>query len=337
MGAVSGRNIVRVYQQFFDTTVLNGHMIDARLQTLRVLAQQGTVTAAAGVLHLTPSTVSQQLRGLSRDLGVDLLEVDGRRVRLTAAAHTVLEHADVLHAQWARAQAALAGHRHGTAGHLRLCGVSSALAALFAPAADTLRHTHPEMTVQLDEEESDDCFPLLLTNRTDIAVLIPTPDSPPPDDARFDQQPLLDEPQDLLVATSHRLAHRDSVELADAADETWIAAPDRVDQYQLLLVACAAAGFTPRITHQAKEWFAVSALVARRFGVCLIPRLAPIPPTHDVTRVPLQGKPTPSRRLIICIRRGSDRQPTIASGLQALHHVTHHMVDRHGQAQRQQA
>ncbi|WNI33881.1 LysR family transcriptional regulator [Streptomyces sp. ITFR-6] len=34
-------------------------MIDPRLQTLRVLAGTGTVTAAAESLHLTPSTVSQ--------------------------------------------------------------------------------------------------------------------------------------------------------------------------------------------------------------------------------------------------------------------------------------
>ncbi len=60
-------------------------MIDPRLQTLRVLHEQGTVTATARVLHLTPSTVSQQLRQLAAQLGVQLLEPDGRRVRLTPA------------------------------------------------------------------------------------------------------------------------------------------------------------------------------------------------------------------------------------------------------------
>jgi DNA-binding transcriptional LysR family regulator len=296
-------------------------MIDARLQTLRVLAEEGTVTAAADALHLTPSTVSQQLRGLAGDLGVELLQADGRRVRLTAAAHTVLEHADVLHADWERAQAAIAAHRAGEAGHLRLCGVSSALAALVAPAATTLRRERPLLTVEISEVESDDCFPLLLSDHADIAVLIPTASSPPPDDARFEQQALLDEPQDLLVPTTHRLAQRRTATLADAAGEAWVADPGRVDQYQLLLGACAAAGFTPRIEHRAKEWFAISALVAHGFGVCLVPRLAPLPADHDVARVPLRGRPAPSRRIITCIRRGGRHQPPIAAGLAALRRV----------------
>ncbi|MBO0849910.1 MAG: LysR family transcriptional regulator, partial [Pseudonocardia sp.] len=54
-------------------------MIDLRrLHVLRVVDQVGTITAAAGSLHLTPSAVSQQLRALSHELAVPLLEPDGR-------------------------------------------------------------------------------------------------------------------------------------------------------------------------------------------------------------------------------------------------------------------
>jgi DNA-binding transcriptional LysR family regulator len=298
--------------------MVNLHMIDPRLQALRALAERGTVTAAAQALHLTASTVSQQLQGLARDLGVQLLEAEGRRVRLTPAAHTLLEHVDVLHADAERARAALAAHREGRVGTLRLCGVSSAVASLLVPAAAALRTDHPGITVHISEEESDDCFSLLLSHQADIAVLIPTPHTPPPDDTRFEQQPLIDEAQDLLVASDHRFADRRRVRLSEAADEAWIADPDRVDQYQLLMAAGAAAGFTPRITHHAKEWFAVSALVAHGFGVCLIPRLAPVPAEHAVVRVPLQGRHAPSRRIIACIRRGSRGHPVIATGLDVL-------------------
>src|SRR4051794_19024325 len=109
-------------------------MIDLRrLRVLRVLAEQGTVTAAARVLHLTPSAVSQQLRLLARELDVELLRHEGRRVRLTPAAHVLLEHADILFAQWERARAELSSADE--AGSLGLCGVSSVIAALLSPAA----------------------------------------------------------------------------------------------------------------------------------------------------------------------------------------------------------
>jgi DNA-binding transcriptional LysR family regulator len=297
--------------------VLNHHMIDSRLQTLRVLAEEGTVTATAEVLRLTPSTVSQQLRGLARDLGVPLLEAQGRRVRLTPAASTVLDHAETLFAQWERARADLAAHRRGVSGQVRFAAVSSALAALVAPAAARLRAGHPRLDVRMAEAESEKAFGLLLASRTDIAVVIPTEDGPPPGDPRFDQRPLLHEPQDLLVPAGHPL-DGGTAELADAAREPWIGCPDRPDQHHLLLTACAAAGFTPRVAHHANEWFAVSALVAAGFGVALVPRLAPLPPEDEVVRVPLRGDPAPSRRIITCVRRGSDRQPAIARGLEAL-------------------
>ena len=66
--------------------VQSGLMIDRRLKVLRVVADRGTVSAAAEHLGYTASAVSHQMRTLSRDLGVALLEPDGRRVRLTPAA-----------------------------------------------------------------------------------------------------------------------------------------------------------------------------------------------------------------------------------------------------------
>ncbi|EDX22666.1 lysR-family transcriptional regulator, partial [Streptomyces sp. Mg1] len=73
-----------------------------KLRILRTLAEQGTVTATAEALHLTPSAVSQQLTNLARQLGVPLLEAQGRRVRLTDAAHLVLRNAEAVFAQLER-------------------------------------------------------------------------------------------------------------------------------------------------------------------------------------------------------------------------------------------
>jgi DNA-binding transcriptional LysR family regulator len=213
---------------------------------------------------------------------------------------------------------------------VRFASVSSALAAFVTPAAVRLRAEQPRLHVHLSEEESKDVFALLLAHRTDIAVLLPTSDAPPPGDPRFDQQPLLDEPQDLLVPPGHRLAAQGGAELAEAAGEPWIGAPDRPDQHHLMLSSCAAAGFAPRIAHHAYEWFAVSALVAAGFGVSLVPRLAPLPPEHEVVRVPLRGEPVPSRRIITCVRRGSDRQPPIAHGLAALREAVAAYGKAHG-------
>jgi len=294
-----------------------------RLRVLQVLDERGTVTATAAALHLTPSAVSQQIRQLARDLGVELLAHEGRRVRLTPAARILLTHADTLSAQWERARSDLAAQRDNkVAGSLRMCAVSSAIAAVLAPATARLQRDHPDLRVHLREEESGDCFRLLLAGEADLAVVLPTTDTPPVTDARFDQVALLDDPQDLLVPRGHRLDRPDGTTLTDAAGEPWIVKEHNNDTYPLLVAACAAAGFTPHIAHHVKEWFAVSAMVGEGFGVCLLPRMVPVPSAHAVVRVPLHGKPSPSRRMLACVRRGSADHPVVAAGLAALHEAS---------------
>ncbi|WP_043262706.1 LysR family transcriptional regulator [Streptomyces sp. CT34] len=294
-------------------------MIDPRLQTLRVLYEQGTVTATARVLHLTPSTVSQQLRQLAAQVGVELLEPDGRRVRLTPAALALIRHADALFARWEQASAELAAYRKEEAGRLRITGVATAITAVIAPAARRLLDEHPQMRVEVGEDHAENRYDLLLTERADIAVVIPAPDGPAQGDARFTQLSLLEEPLDVLVPPRHRFAARtDGIDLAEAADETWVRAGDPHDQEQLLTTAGATAGFTPRTAHAAVDWCAVAALVAHGFGIALVPRLAAVPREPKLVRVPLRGAPAPVRRLVACVRRGSEEHPLIARGLAAL-------------------
>lgn len=293
-------------------------MIDPRLQALRALHAEGTVTAAAATLHLSPPTVSQQLRQLSGELGLKLLEPEGRRVRLTPAALALVGHVEAMNAEWERAGAVLDSHREGTAGLLRITGVASALASVIAPAAQTLCDQFPQMVCRLDEHPDEDRLSLLLAHRVDIAVVIAAFDVPGRGGGLFEHVVLTEEPQDLVVPDHHVLARRESVRLVDAAQETWIQAGDPRDQHPVLLRAAAAAGFTPRVAHSAIDWTAVAALVAYGHGICLMPRRAPLPQDLPLRRVPLTGPTAPVRRLLACVRPGSRTQVLIARGLDAL-------------------
>jgi DNA-binding transcriptional LysR family regulator len=294
-------------------------MIDLRrLHVLRVVDQVGTITAAAGSLHLTPSAVSQQLRALSHELAVPLLEPEGRRVRLTPAAHSLLKHADDLAARWEEARGELRAYAEETGGTLRLAGFPSVLPALAVPAGEELRRREPLLDLRIIELETADAYERLLVGEVDIAITLPNLGGPTADDPRFDQQPLLDEPQDLLVPLDHPLAGRETVDLEQLAHEDWVLpVPHSCDQYELVAVACATAGFTPKIAHEVKEWAPTIALVAHGFGVCLKPRLVPIPADMPVACIPLR-RPAPRRRLLTCTRRGSRQQRPIALGLEAL-------------------
>jgi DNA-binding transcriptional LysR family regulator len=298
-------------------------MIDRRLRVLQAIARHGTVTAAAEVCRLTPSAASHQIQALARELDVALLEPVGRRVRLTPAARTLLAHGDALTAAWERAQADLAAHRVGDVGGvLRFCGFSSAAAAVVPRALDHLRRAHPALRVQLRESEPARAFDLLASDDTDIAVVVATPDIPPVTDAAFDQHALYDEPLDVLVGPDHPLVGAGDVALRDLAADPWICSNPGRAYHQLVTLACASAGFAPRIAHYADEWDTGAALVARGFGVALVPRLADLPARHDTRRIPISTPPVPIRHVITAVRAGSPDQPAIAAGLEALRHVT---------------
>ncbi|HWU06915.1 MAG TPA: LysR family transcriptional regulator [Streptomyces sp.] len=295
-------------------------MIDLRrLHMLRVVRQQGTVTAAAETLHLTPSAVSHNLRELARELKVPLLEPQGRRVRLTSAGSLLLDHADALLARWEEAQAELESHRAGMTGPLRMAGFTTAISGLIAPAAGQLRHSRPHLRVQVRECDSLESMDLLVAGEVDLAVVEPVEGGPSPDDPRLEQSHLLEEPHIMLVPAAHPLAQAASVRLEDMAAEDWIvAAPGSCDHAQRVRILCAAAGFSPRIVHAATHWPAVWSLVGNGLGVSLVPRLAEGPAGEAVVRVPVAGKDMPMRRILTCVRRGSRHNPLIDLGIQAL-------------------
>lgn len=149
-------------------------------------------------------------------------------------------------------------------------------------------------------------------------MVVATANIPPSIDPRFDQQPLLDDPLDLLVPENHPLATESSVELSRTADQPWIMDLAGRPYHQLVLTACAAAGFTPAVAHEAIEWDTGAALVAAGLGVALVPRLARMPSGSPIARVPLRGEPTPARHILTGVRRGSRNHPVIATALDAL-------------------
>lgn len=295
-------------------------MIDLRrLRVLRAVAHYGTITAAAKAMHFTTSAASQQIRQLGRELDVMLLEPQGRRVRLTPAARSLLAHADAIEARWEQAEVDLRAAGDEPAGLVRLAAFPTAVSMLFAPLVAPLRTRYPRLTLQIQEAEQQNSFDLVFDGDADLAIIEAIPSNPPIGDARFDQQPLLDDVFDLVVAATHPLAQRRHIALIETADEEWIIPSGACTCRQHTLAACGAAGFTPNIVHNALEWNAIAHLVAHELGVALIPRLAYLPPHLPIKRLPLHGNPSPSRKLLTCTRSGGREHPAIAAVVAELH------------------
>ncbi|GGR51400.1 DNA-binding transcriptional LysR family regulator [Nocardioides luteus] len=302
-------------------------MIDQRLQVLRMVAERGTVSAAATDLGYTPSAISHQLRTLARDVGAQLLVPDGRGVRLTGAALTLLERSHGLFAQWEEIRADVQQASGAARGYLRLAGFSTAASALLPPAAVAVDRRFPQSTIKIIEADPEVCFDMLLADQVDVAVVVSTSDLPPTADPRFEQERLMEDALDLLVPADSPLAGRSRVRLADAAEEHWIMEHPGRPYHQLVTSACAAAGFTPEHAHEVVEWDTGAALVSAGFGVALVPRLARIPHADNLVRIPLRGEASPVRHVRTSVRSGTSRQPEIACALTELRRIAASLAD----------
>ena len=85
-----------------------------------------------------------------------------------------------------------------------------------------------------------------------------------------------------------------------------------------MLAACAEAGFTPAIAHEAAEWDTGAALVAAGLGSPSSHGWRGCPRGYPVVRVPLRGDPSPARHILTATRRGRRDHPFVTQALRVL-------------------
>ncbi|MFF7255066.1 LysR family transcriptional regulator [Streptomyces microflavus] len=288
-----------------------------KLRILRTLRDRGTVTATAEALLMTPSAVSQQLTNLAGQLGVELLEPQGRRVRLTDAAHLVLRHAEAVFAQLERADAELTGYLRGEAGEVRVGAFSTAVPALVVPAVRLLRaEDRPGPDVRVREAEAAQAYELLTAGEVDLALSLAA-HAPTARDPRFSLFPLLADPLDVALPIGHPLADAPALRLADLAADRWIFGGSG-PWSEITTAACEAAGFVPEQAHSAAGWTAILALVEAGMGVALVPRMASREQRREGVVMRVLEADRPRRHVVAAVRHGAETGPAVARVLKAL-------------------
>jgi LysR family transcriptional activator of glutamate synthase operon len=92
----------------------------------------------------------------------------------------------------------------------------------------------------------------------------------------------------LAVSTTHRLARRQSVALAELAGENFIGLAKGTLVQELAVTACRSAGFEPRIYYESLRADTICQLVAENSGIALImERILDYEQRTDVLAVPL--------------------------------------------------
>ncbi|NIJ12992.1 DNA-binding transcriptional LysR family regulator [Saccharomonospora amisosensis] len=142
----------------------------ARLRAFVAVADTGSVRAAAARLVLTESAVSAAIGALSDEVGVPLLERNGRGLRLTPPGETFAGYARAMLGLHDEALSAARGDLDPAHGRIRLAAVTTAADHLLPAALAGFRTRYPDVELRLDVGTSEHVWALLDRHETDLVI-----------------------------------------------------------------------------------------------------------------------------------------------------------------------
>ncbi len=291
-------------------------MLDVgRLRILRAVVASGSVTDTARRLGFTPSTVSQHIHTLEKEVGFSLVERVGRGIRPTPAGLELARASGAVLDAMRQLEARSRELREGEASRLTIATFASAAYAWMPQVARALRQEFPGLTLELSIKDNDGIPEM---GEADIEVHTELPFEGPAVPRAYRRVELGSDEFVVALPPDHPLAEAGEADLAEFDVDDWVQYDYRDPLARRLLEhACAVAGFTPRYVVQAQDHVTGLALVSAGVGIAVVPRLAARWSAFDLAYVrPLN--PTPSRRIVALVRNGARANPAAARTVELL-------------------
>jgi DNA-binding transcriptional LysR family regulator len=194
-----------------------------KLRYFEAVARHLHFGRAAAELHIAQPVLSRQIRVLENELHAELFRRDKRSTELTAAGRQLLADAvpllagaDALRRRVARAAR---GPDRFVVGFMPGLIVTDAVRAV--------RERHPDLTVDLLRTGWNDQTDVVHDGRVDVSYV-----RLPVDKRGLTLRPLLAEPRVAMLPATHRLAGKETVEIAELADEQLLQDPAAVPEWR---------------------------------------------------------------------------------------------------------
>lgn len=260
-----------------------------QLRLFLALAETGSVSAAAKVMHVTQPTASMQLREVTQAVGVPLYEVVSRRVYLTEAGQALARTARAIASEWDAFEQGISGAKGLTSGRLKVAVVSTA--KYFVPRLlGSFCKLHPQIDISLEVLNRDHVITRLRANQDDLYVM-----SMPPGDLPLEDQILMPNPLVVIAAAGHRLATRKRVTLAQLQGERFILREKGSGTRMATDAHLRQLGFTPSAVLELGSNEAIKESVEGQLGVSIVSRHALGPHWDGLAILNVQGFPIQSQ------------------------------------------
>ena len=279
------------------------HIEFRHLRTIKAIHEAGGLARAAGLLDITQSALSHQVKGLEDQAGVELFIRRSKPMRLSSAGMRLLRLAEQILPQVEALTAEFAALRGGAAGRLNIAIECHACFEWLFPVLEQFRKDWPDVDVDIRPGLAFDALPALCKEQIDLVV-----SSDPEEIAGIEFAELFDYKAVFVASKQHALARKAYVEAEDFADHTLITYPVERSKLDVFSQVLTQAGVEPAAVRQAELTAVILLLVASNRGVAVLPDwvVREVKYSSDYITRPLTKKGV-TRKLYAAVR-SEDRQ-----------------------------
>lgn len=278
-----------------------------QLQFFIAAAEAGSVTGAARELSISQSSVTEAIRALEDDLGVQLFERMARGLLITHKGSAFLRHARQILADVSTSRTAFASEHEPLTGRLTL-GVTSLVAGyVLSDVLRRFRRAFPQVELSVVEDKGDYLQHLLIGGELDVAVVLT---SSVKDRLALNVETLLVSPYRLWLPMGHPLADQERIVLGDLASTPLIQLMvDEIEESTLKLMKTL--DVKPEVAFRTRSVEAVRSLVATGAGLAILPSLVYRPWSLEGDRIIIRdvSGDLPSVQVGLAWRRGAPLSP----------------------------
>ncbi|MBW4501730.1 MAG: LysR family transcriptional regulator [Scytonema hyalinum WJT4-NPBG1] len=223
---------------------------------------------AAQRLQIAQPPLSQQIRQLEEELGVQLFHRTKRSVQLTEAGQLFLEEASQILTRAEQAIQIVQRADRGETGRLTLGFVGSATYSVLPVILKVFRRRFPEVLLSLHEMTTTQQVQALHEDRIHLGFV-----RPPIYEQELMIESILKEPFVAVLPEFHRLANETQISLLTLANDPFILFPRYLGSgfYDQIVNMCQQVGFQPQVAQEAIQMQTIISLVAAELGVALVP------------------------------------------------------------------
>ncbi|MDQ0874339.1 LysR family transcriptional activator of glutamate synthase operon [Paenibacillus sp. V4I3] len=251
-----------------------------QLEYFRTVARLEHMTEAAGVLHVTQSSLSKTIRLLEEDLGVSLFDRNSRKLRLNEFGRSFLQRVERALFELEEGKREIVDLTSADYGTLSLAvNTAYMLPDILHRFREILPHvqfhvqqlrTH-EMEIWVKKGEVDFCLSAPPIQGSELVC-----------DIVFQEQIYV------IVPSTHRFANRDRVRLSELKEERFVSLKKGYGIRDLMDSYCEKVGFIPNNAYEGDEPASLGSLVQAGLGISFIPKTALYVVGHPGNIVPLK-------------------------------------------------